>query len=51
MLYEVKIRSNAVKKIESLPKSYISKIYNKIFSLSENPRPQGCKKLKGFTNL
>jgi mRNA interferase RelE/StbE len=33
--------------MELLPKKILNAITSSIFLLSENPRPQGCKKLKG----
>ena len=51
MKYEVRVKSNVVKKIETLPKTYIPIIFEKIFSLRNDPRPSGCKKLRGYQNL
>ena len=46
MSYQVIISKVASKEIKVLSKSNASKIFEKIKSLSENPRPAGCKKLK-----
>ena len=34
-----------------LPKPLLQRIREKIWSLAENPRPPGCKKLVGYDNL
>ena len=34
-----------------LPLDVIPKIVSALKGLEENPRPEGCKKLKGFKNL
>ncbi len=45
MKYQVVYSKTAVKEIKSLPKAYARKIYEKSEMLSDNPRPEGCKKL------
>jgi len=45
--YQIIIRKKAFKELEILPKKTTEKITQAIDSLSENPRPTGCKKLKG----
>jgi len=45
--YQITIRKKALKELELLPKKTNEKIVLVIDALSENPRPQGCKKLKG----
>ncbi len=47
MPYSVKIKKSAQKEIRNIPKSDYKKIISKIFSLEDNPRPYGYKKLKG----
>jgi mRNA-degrading endonuclease RelE of RelBE toxin-antitoxin system len=37
--YKVEVKKSALKDLEKLDKHYISKIFQKIESLSENPRP------------
>lgn len=44
-MYNVRIERKAQKKLAQIPKHYYSKIKEAILSLSENPRPIGCKKL------
>jgi len=45
--YKIEIKKSAVKEIEHLPRKEIKAILVTIASLSENPRPHGCKKLSG----
>lgn len=47
MMYSVRIEKPAEKALSKLPKSEIEKIRVSILELSLNPRPFGCKKLKG----
>lgn len=47
MSYQVLIRSSAEKEMDALPVAFHKRIAAKIVSLGENPRPAGCKKLKG----
>jgi mRNA interferase RelE/StbE len=47
MIYEVKILSGAIKQLEVLPLRDYKALKSKITSLSKNPRPRGCEKLKG----
>jgi len=44
---KVEVKKSALKDLEKLDKHYISKIFQKIESLSENPRPVQSLKLKG----
>lgn len=45
--YRILIKGDAEKEIRALPKSDLKRVVRKIQSLSENPRPEGCEKLKG----
>lgn len=47
MKYSISIRASALKELSRLPKSILKKAESAIDSLSENPRPDGVKKLKG----
>ncbi len=47
MAYKISISSKAEKQLAKLPTQFYAKIIENIFSLAENPRPSGCKKLKG----
>lgn len=46
-MYKVVISKSASKEIASLPSQIINRIIPVIKKLGENPRPPGCKKLKG----
>jgi mRNA interferase RelE/StbE len=43
--YEVIISKKARKELDKLPDSLASILFNEIYSLEDNPRPRGCKKL------
>jgi len=45
--YKIEIKKSAAKEISKLPKVEVQRIVNKIQTLSEDPRPNGCKKLSG----
>ena len=43
--YRVEIKRSAAKEIGNLPKRDLKKIFEKIASLTNNPRPHDCQKL------
>ena len=43
--YKIVIKPSAVKELNKIPKKELSKITDKINSLSHDPRPSGCEKL------
>lgn len=43
--FKVYIKPTAVKELQKIPKRDVSRIIDKIRSLSSNPRPAGCEKL------
>ena len=43
--YKILIKPSAVKELNKIPKKELSKITDKINSLSQDPRPSGCEKL------
>lgn len=45
--YEVLFTSKAEKQLDKLSNRVVKPILEAILSLSEEPRPSGCKKLKG----
>lgn len=47
--YRVIISKVAGKELRQFPKNVIEKIYTKMLSLSDDPRPHGCKKLEGYS--
>lgn len=49
--YKISFKKSAVKELHKLPKKEVIRITESIGKLSANPRPEGCKKLKGYTNL
>lgn len=49
--YAVELKSSARKELDSLTDSVLSRIVRKLESLAQNPRPAGCKKLKGYKDL
>ena len=49
--YQVVLSKTAEKTLSKLPALIVSKIIPVLQSLENNPRPIGCKKLKGFSNL
>ncbi len=46
--YAVEVKASARKELESLPDQALARGVSKIESLGQNPRPAGCKKLKGY---
>ncbi|MDF3077736.1 MAG: type toxin-antitoxin system RelE/ParE family toxin [Sphingobacteriaceae bacterium] len=46
--YRISIKVSVYKKLEKLPSKIESRIVEEIQSLAANPRPAGCKKLKGL---
>ncbi len=49
--FTVVLTKSAEKELYKLPLEVIPKIVSALKGLEENPRPEGCKKLKGFKNL
>ncbi|HLA94176.1 MAG TPA: type II toxin-antitoxin system RelE/ParE family toxin [Pyrinomonadaceae bacterium] len=49
--YSVTFTRSARKELESLPATLVDRIFPKIEALVGNPRPSGCKKLKGSFDL
>ncbi len=48
MTYDVKLRKGAIKALIKINEPYYSNLKSAIYSLADNPRPQGYKKLKGI---
>jgi mRNA interferase RelE/StbE len=46
--YAVELKPSARKELESLPDSVLARVIGKLESLAHDPRPTGCKKLKGY---
>ena len=50
--YSVRLKASAVREIEQIePKKVRRQIVNRIGALAEDPRPPGCEKLSGQSNL
>jgi mRNA interferase RelE/StbE len=49
--YTILFARSARKELELLDDNIANRILSKIESLSDNPRPMGCEKLKGEENL
>jgi len=50
-MYKIVFARSATKEVQSLPTMVAERILDKIGSLAESPRPSGCKKLQGRTDL
>jgi mRNA interferase RelE/StbE len=48
--YAVELKPSARKELESLSDSVLARVVRKVESLANDPRPAGCKKLKGYTD-
>jgi len=46
--YHLEIKLSAQKELDALDDTRFGRVDRKILSLADNPRPAGCKKLKGF---
>jgi mRNA interferase RelE/StbE len=45
--YRVEVKPSAKKELEHLPNQIIARITRRLEALAGNPRPPGCKKLRG----
>ena len=50
MSYRLEIAKSASRELDDLPESVIEKIDDEILRLAGEPRPRGCKKLRGLEN-
>ncbi|MGO8787945.1 MAG: type II toxin-antitoxin system RelE family toxin [Terriglobia bacterium] len=46
--YSLEIKPSAGKELDALDNALFARIDRKIMSLADNPRPAGCKKLRGY---
>ena len=46
--YVVEIKLSARKELDALTDNVLSRVIRKMDSLGQQPRPAGCKKLKGY---
>jgi mRNA interferase RelE/StbE len=49
--YSLEIKQSAQKELKSPDDAVFARIDRKILALADNPRPAGCKKLKGYKDL
>jgi mRNA interferase RelE/StbE len=49
--YSLEIKPSAQKELDALDDALFARIDRKILALAANPRPSGCKKLKGYKDL
>jgi mRNA interferase RelE/StbE len=48
--YAVELKTSARKELERLPAKLVQRIFPRLEALAVEPRPAGCKKLKGGEN-
>jgi mRNA interferase RelE/StbE len=46
--YSLEIKQSAQKELDALDNALFGRIDKRILALASNPRPTGCKKLKGY---
>jgi mRNA interferase RelE/StbE len=51
MAHRVVLEDGAAREIRKLPKEVLSRVIAKAEALAHEPRPPGCKKLKGIDDL
>jgi phage-related protein len=51
LMYQLRIVKSALKEMEELPIKVNREIGKEIEALADNPRPNGCKKLKAEKNI
>jgi mRNA interferase RelE/StbE len=49
--YSLEIKQSAQRELDALDDALFTRIDRKILALAANPRPAGCKKLKGYKDL
>lgn len=50
-MYKVVLTKSAEKELLKIPKVYSSNLVNHLVELTNNPRPNGCKKLSGYEDI
>jgi mRNA interferase RelE/StbE len=50
MTYTIIVTKSIQKELDNLPDRLKERVYDKITQLSDNPRPDGVTKLKGYEN-
>lgn len=51
VFYKIEISSSAEKQIKKLQKDDQVRVMRSILGLSHDPRPHGCRKMRGFENI
>ncbi|MFZ3339978.1 MAG: type II toxin-antitoxin system RelE/ParE family toxin [Terriglobales bacterium] len=46
--YSLEIKPSAQRELDALDNAVFARIDRKILALADNPRPPGCKKLRGY---
>jgi mRNA interferase RelE/StbE len=46
--YSLEVKQSAQKELDALDEAMFTRIDRKILALADNPRPAGCKKLRGY---
>lgn len=50
-MYELRLARSARKELQALPDAALGRVARQLDALPANPRPRGCKKLRGATDL
>jgi len=50
-VYEVRLARSARKELEALPDAVLARVARALDALPSDPRPRGCKKLRGTSDL
>lgn len=50
-MYELRLTRSARKELEALPPAVLGRVARQLDALPANPRPRGCKKLRGASDL
>jgi len=50
-VYEVRLARSARKELEALPDAGLARVARALDALPSDPRPRGCKKLRGASDL
>ena len=48
--YALEIKQSAQKELDAVDDALFSRMDRKILALADNPRPSGCRKLRGYKN-
>jgi mRNA interferase RelE/StbE len=51
MRYDIILKPSAAKRLDKLPQSVRRRVLGALEALADNPRPDGCVKLRGDDNL